>query len=96
MPPRTGVERSQFGENLRRIRDELGMSQGQMAELVGLDVTSRNNVAQYETGRTDPQLAIAIRFATALDVSLDELVAGTVEPESIECDRCKGVGRILL
>lgn len=52
-------------------RQHRGLSQRQLAELVGVRATY---VSQLETGRKRPSLDLAITLARALSVTLDDLV----------------------
>src|ERR1700754_4093706 len=60
----------EMNEVIRQRRSELGMSQGDLAERVGVD---RRQIRRYEAGETHPTLPAARRIARALGISLDEL-----------------------
>ena len=55
---------------IRQRRDELGMSQGDLAAKVGVD---RRQIRRYETGETQPTLPVAKTIAQSLGITLDEL-----------------------
>ena len=57
--------KSSFGESLRRIRTEKGMSQQQIAELLYVD---RSTVANWESGRRMPDYTIVTKLAKLLNV----------------------------
>ena len=57
-------------EVIRQRRDELGMSQGDLAAKVGVD---RRQIRRYEAGETQPSLSVAKTIARALGISIDEL-----------------------
>ena len=59
-----------FGENLRRIRQEKGLTQLQLAEMVEL---SQPIIAQYERGSKQPTVATASAIAKALGCVLSDL-----------------------
>ncbi len=62
-----------IGANIQSRRKTLGMTQGQLAERLGV---SRQTVTKWgKTGESVPDLANAGALAEALDVSLDALVA---------------------
>lgn len=61
---------------MRGRRHALGMSQAQLADLVGVTV---RQIARYEAGDQQPVLTVAASIARALEVSLTEL-AGEFEP----------------
>jgi DNA-binding XRE family transcriptional regulator len=60
----------EMNEVIRQRRSELGMSQGDLAERVGVD---RRQIRRYEAGETHPTLPAARSIARALGISLDEL-----------------------
>ncbi|MFA5029627.1 MAG: helix-turn-helix transcriptional regulator [Patescibacteria group bacterium] len=60
-----------LGINVRRIREEKGMTQGDLCRKLGLDRAYLSNV---ESGKKNPTLATMERIAEALDVSVDELL----------------------
>jgi transcriptional regulator with XRE-family HTH domain len=57
-------------EVIKRRRSELGLSQAELAAKVGVD---RRQIRRYESGDTQPTLAVARAIANALGVSIDEL-----------------------
>src|SRR3954470_7015013 len=63
-------EEPRFGEIIRRLRQEAGMSQAGLAAAVGINTRQIN---RYESGEQQPALGVAQRLAIALGVTLDEL-----------------------
>ena len=61
----------QLGKNLKRIRTEKDISQGDIAR--ELDV-SRGYISTIENGKTNPTLSTIARIAKALGVTVDELL----------------------
>src|SRR3954466_8189959 len=59
-----------FGEIIRRLRQEAGMSQAGLAAAGGINIPQIN---RYESGEQQPALGVAQRLAIALGVTLDEL-----------------------
>jgi len=57
--------------NARRLREERGLSQQQMARLSGIP---RPTWASLETGDANPTLGVLTRAAAALQVSIEELI----------------------
>jgi XRE family transcriptional regulator, regulator of sulfur utilization len=57
--------------NLRRLREGRGLSQRQIAELAGLP---RPTWGSLEAGSANPTLGVLSRAATALQVSIEELI----------------------
>lgn len=59
-----------FNENLKKIREEKGLTQGELAEMVGI---SQPMIAQYEMGIKLPNIVIGKEIAKKLMCSLDRL-----------------------
>ena len=55
---------------LREARTEAGMSQGQLAETVGV---SRNTISSIETGQFNPTAKLALILCIALDKKFEDL-----------------------
>lgn len=60
-----------LGKNLKRIRTEKGMSQGDISKALGV---SRGFVSNIENGKTNPTLSTISKLAKALKVSTDSLL----------------------
>ena len=60
-----------LGENIKRIRTEKGMTQGDIFRALDLD---RGYVSSLESGKRNPTLAMIEKIAKALGVSVDELL----------------------
>jgi transcriptional regulator with XRE-family HTH domain len=60
-----------LGERLARLRKQRASTQAELARKVGIGTVL---VSSYETGRRQFSAQMAVRFALALDVSLDELL----------------------
>lgn len=58
-------------QELRRLRQERGLYQRELAQMVGI---GRTGIGMLETGDYNPSLPLLIRLADALEVSLDTLV----------------------
>ncbi|MEL7626486.1 MAG: helix-turn-helix transcriptional regulator [Anaerolineaceae bacterium] len=56
--------------NLKQIRNQKGLSQADLAELVGV---SRNTISSIETGQYSPSAKLALTICIALDVKFEEL-----------------------
>src|SRR3954453_9002865 len=63
-------EPAHFGEIIRRLRQEAGMSQAGLAGAAGVH---HRQINRYESGEQQPALGVARRLAQALGVTLDEL-----------------------
>ncbi|MBL4688963.1 MAG: helix-turn-helix transcriptional regulator [Nannocystaceae bacterium] len=60
-----------LGANVRSLREARGLTQQQIAKLAGVP---RPTWANLESGAANPTLAVLVRVAAALQVSLEELV----------------------
>lgn len=64
-------EAKKLGQNLRRIRTEKGISQGDIVRTLGMP---KSFVSSIENGRTNPTLATISKLAKAIGVSVGELM----------------------
>jgi transcriptional regulator with XRE-family HTH domain len=64
------------GRNVKRIRQEKGLTQEQLAEISGF---SQQYISGLEQGQRNPTIVSLYELATALDVSHMELVRPTEE-----------------
>ena len=64
-------EAEKLGQNLKRIRTEKGISQGDIVKATGIDKALISNV---ENGKTNPTLATIAKLAKAIGVSVGELM----------------------
>lgn len=72
---------STFGDNLKAIRSKKNISQGQLADLMGIHPT---HVSRYERNLTIPSIDVVKKLADVLEVSTDMLVYGSVEDKAKE------------
>lgn len=56
--------------NLKNIRTEKGLSQQQLADMVGV---SRNTISSIEVGQFNPTAKLALILSIALDIKFEEL-----------------------
>lgn len=64
-----------FANKVKEAREILGLSQGTLAEKVGV---SQRSITAYETGAAKPRGVTARKLAKALDVSLDYLLSDDI------------------
>jgi transcriptional regulator with XRE-family HTH domain len=64
-------EKKLFGKILKNLRKDKGISQGMVAECVGV---SQQCVSQWENGQIEPTLTFLWRLADFFDISVDELI----------------------
>lgn len=63
--------KNEIGENIKALRKMHGMTQGDLALLLG---GKKSLVSNYENGYSTPDIYTLIKLADVFDVSLDELV----------------------
>lgn len=56
--------------NLKNARSEMGLSQQQLADMVGV---SRNTISSIETGQFNPTAKLALVLCIALDKKFEDL-----------------------
>jgi transcriptional regulator with XRE-family HTH domain len=61
-----------FAENLRRLRQQAGLSQEELGARAGIQMA---DISRYEGGGRDPRVTTVARLATALEVPLTELLS---------------------
>ncbi len=64
-------ESVKLGKNLKRIRTEKGITQGDIVRNLGV---SRSFISNIENGKTNPTLATIAKLARAIDVSIERLI----------------------
>ena len=64
-------EAQKLGDNLKRIRTEKGISQGDIARALEVD---KSFVSNIENGKTNPTLATITKLAKAIGISVGELM----------------------
>jgi transcriptional regulator with XRE-family HTH domain len=65
-----------FGERLRALRREKGLSQGELADLAGIN---RSYLSVLENGRSSPTIEVVEKLAHGLNVSVWDLIASVEE-----------------
>jgi transcriptional regulator with XRE-family HTH domain len=77
--PRKVRAASAFGERLAELRAERGITQGQLAEMIG---SSQRAISGYETVAEYPPTAVVVELAKVLKVSADELLGLKSPPKT--------------
>lgn len=70
------MDRVLFGQRIRQYREQLGLSQQQVARQLGI---TRSAYAYYETGVSSPRLPTLCKLAKLYHVSYEELLGGIDE-----------------
>lgn len=81
----TYSEPAAFGQRLRELRAERGISQDQLARRTGIDATA---VGRFERGAREPRLRSILRLAEGLSVKpgrlVDDLGERRLTPQEFE------------
>lgn len=62
---------TEFNENLRKFRKEKGLTQKEMADRLGINMST---YSRYETGNREPYVPMVKKMADILGVTGDELI----------------------
>ena len=71
----------EFGEQLRRAREEKGLTQQSLAEKL---YVTRQSVSRWECGDRYPDLLTTKKISEILEVSLDDLLSGKEMEKVVE------------
>lgn len=69
---------TKLGQNIKSLRMRKNMTQGQLAELVGV---SYQAVSKWESGTTLPDVSLVPRIAQIFQVTMDELFSYSIEEQ---------------
>jgi transcriptional regulator with XRE-family HTH domain len=70
---------AEFGHRLRKIREDKGLSQAELAEKAKMQPSA---ISHFEAGRRSPSFDNLKRLADALSVTIDFLLGRQVEPQT--------------
>ena len=79
----TADERRELGQNIKSARKQKGLSQEQLADLVGYKV---GTISKYEQGYRMPDIIMLRKIASALECNISE-IAGAMEDVIVEESR---------
>ena len=65
-----------IGENIRRLREDAGLSMNQLAQMIG---KSRSSISQYEQGKVIPRMGAIEDMARVLGVDKMEILDDRIE-----------------
>lgn len=82
--PEIDLHFTSFGERLRELRKEKGLSQDEFAKMLG---TSKQILSRYELGQRSPKIEQVSKYAEKLKVSVDYLL-GDTESEAVYGEMC--------
>lgn len=74
-------------EKLKKLREELKLSQNEILIRLGFDDRlDRSTVSHYETGEREPPLPILLRYAQIANIYVDALIDDAIElPKNMPC-----------
>ena len=77
-----------FGANLKKARKRCGLTQRQLAELIG---AKHNSVSNWETGQNEPDTQTICKLCDTLSITANDLFGATssVASQSISRDELK-------
>ena len=64
-----------FAENVKSLREQRGLTQVELAKLVGV---TQPTIAQYEIGIKIPTIVIGVKLAESLETTCEELIKSNV------------------
>ena len=70
-----------LGKEIRELRRKRGLTQEKLAELADVSVPY---ISHLERGTKKPSLAVLIRLAEGLDVTVDRLLSGNQATDTIK------------
>lgn len=70
---------SPVGERIKALREQRGITQESLADLVGV---TQGKISQCETGTRGISFLLGLKIAHALGVSIDDLAPNALEPET--------------
>ena len=80
-----------FSEKVREARENMGISQAKLAEMIDVSVRS---VTAYETGAAHPRGTTARRLSNALGVSADYLLNDAIDDPDYGNEKAKSVDNV--
>lgn len=73
----------QVGERIKNLRQQLGLTQAELADKVGF---TSQTVSNWESGSREPDIEALVKLSSLFNVSLDFLLSGKKEEEKITLD----------
>lgn len=67
-----GIEKMNFSEKIKIFRIQNGYTQEEFARLIGAE---RSSISRYESGETAPDVYKAVKIATLMGTTCEELVS---------------------
>ena len=75
-----------IGERIKNARKDKGWSQSELGKALGV---SQQMIAQFENSRKNPKIETLDKIASALGVSVIDLLGDIVQPPNVGCSESK-------
>ena len=85
------MDQQKIGGFLRELRGERGLTQEQLAEMLGV---SNRSVSRWENGRNMPDFDLVLQIAHYYDVSVEEILDGERRAESADSGSEKALQKV--
>lgn len=82
---------AEVGKNLKKIRKEKNLTQDDLAERLHC---TRQTISNYETGKSEPDIALLIELAGVLEVEINDLIYGPKKKENKERQKKRAVAAL--
>jgi transcriptional regulator with XRE-family HTH domain len=70
-----------LAEKLLQIRTALGLSQSEMVEQLGVEVSYRN-ISKYERDKSEPPINVLLAYARVANIALESIVDDDIDLET--------------
>jgi transcriptional regulator with XRE-family HTH domain len=77
LPPGGQLTMQRFGEKLRTLRKQRGMTIMELADAIGYAAYS--HISEIETGKREPSLRFALKISQFFNVTTDQLLRDDLE-----------------
>lgn len=65
---------TRLGQKVRRLRENAGLTQAELAQILGLSESSKGFISEIESGKKLPKLELVLRLADHFGVTTDYLL----------------------
>ena len=86
-----GNDMAEIGKHIRKIRKEKNLTQEELAERLHC---TRQTISNYENGKSEPDIALLIEIAGALEVEINDLIYGPGKREGEKRQRDRAVAAL--
>lgn len=83
---------AEVGKHIRRIRQDKNLTQDELASRLHC---TRQTISNYETGRSEPDIALLIELAVVLGVEVNDLIYGPKKDEGDRRQKVRAVAALV-